>query len=180
MPARAKSWTSKTSSAKRATSMAGAPKRVRWAPKARQDLLGIWRYFARVASPDIADNILRDIDRAAAGLADTALQWQARRSLAGPSLPAGAPLHGVLSTDQWRRRNRAGSARAPEFSRDLREGKTIAGRRRPAYEPNASEKVALTTPLAVLRCSGGWQSMESAGRANQDPQTSRAGAALIS
>jgi len=58
--------------------MPSEPKRVRWAPKARQDLLGIWRYFARVASPDIADNILRDIDRAAAGLGETALQWQAR------------------------------------------------------------------------------------------------------
>jgi len=58
--------------------MVGAAKRVRWAPKARQDLLGIWRYFARVASPEVADNILRDIDRAAAGLGETALQWQAR------------------------------------------------------------------------------------------------------
>jgi toxin ParE1/3/4 len=31
-----------------------------------------------VASPDIADNILRDIDGAAAGLGESALQWQAR------------------------------------------------------------------------------------------------------
>lgn len=54
------------------------PKRVIWAPKAKQHLRGIWRYFARVASPDIADNLLRDIDRAAAGLDERALQWRAR------------------------------------------------------------------------------------------------------
>ena len=58
--------------------MAQVPKRVIWAPKAKQDLRGIWRYFARVASRDIADNILRDIDRAAAALGESALQWQAR------------------------------------------------------------------------------------------------------
>jgi toxin ParE1/3/4 len=58
--------------------MPRAPKRVIWAPKAKQDLRGIWRYFARVASPDIADNLLRDIDRAAAGLDERSLQWRAR------------------------------------------------------------------------------------------------------
>jgi toxin ParE1/3/4 len=58
--------------------MPSGHKRVLRAPKARQDLLGIWHYFARVATQDIADNILRDIDRVAAGLGETALQWQAR------------------------------------------------------------------------------------------------------
>lgn len=33
-----------------------------WSPKARQDLFAIWRYFARVASPEIADKLLREID----------------------------------------------------------------------------------------------------------------------
>ena len=46
--------------------------------KSQTDLLDIWRYFARVASPDIADGILRDIQQAAAALGETALQWQAR------------------------------------------------------------------------------------------------------
>jgi toxin ParE1/3/4 len=58
--------------------MPSAAKRVRWAPKARRDLLDIWHYFARVASPDIADSIVRDIQLAAAALGETALQWQAR------------------------------------------------------------------------------------------------------
>lgn len=61
--------------------MPSEPKRVRWAPRARRDLLDIWRYFARVASPDIADSILRDIKQAAAGLGETALQWQARNDV---------------------------------------------------------------------------------------------------
>jgi plasmid stabilization system protein ParE len=41
------------------------PRRVVWAPRAKQDLLDIWRYYARVASPDIADDILRGIERVA-------------------------------------------------------------------------------------------------------------------
>lgn len=36
-------------------------RRVVWPPKAKQDLRQIWRYFARVASPDIADKLLREI-----------------------------------------------------------------------------------------------------------------------
>ena len=35
-----------------------------WAPRAKRDLLDIWRYYARVASPEVADNILRGIERA--------------------------------------------------------------------------------------------------------------------
>jgi plasmid stabilization system protein ParE len=38
-------------------------RRVVWAPRAKQDLVSIWRYYARVASPDIADNILLEIER---------------------------------------------------------------------------------------------------------------------
>jgi len=36
-------------------------RRVVWAPRAKQDLLNIWRYYARVASPEIAGNVLRGI-----------------------------------------------------------------------------------------------------------------------
>jgi toxin ParE1/3/4 len=39
-------------------------KLVVWAPSAKQDLRDIWRYYARVGSPEVADKILRDIDRA--------------------------------------------------------------------------------------------------------------------
>jgi toxin ParE1/3/4 len=43
-------------------------KPVVWAPAAKRDLLDIWRYYARVGSPEVADKLLLDIDRAAARL----------------------------------------------------------------------------------------------------------------
>jgi toxin ParE1/3/4 len=39
-------------------------KRVVWAPSAKRDLRDIWRYYARVGSPEFADELLREIDRA--------------------------------------------------------------------------------------------------------------------
>lgn len=41
----------------------GRPRRIVWSPAAERDLLELWAYYARVASPDIADNFLREIDR---------------------------------------------------------------------------------------------------------------------
>ena len=37
---------------------------ISWAPAAKRDLRDIWRYFARVASIEVADRLLRDILRA--------------------------------------------------------------------------------------------------------------------
>ena len=45
--------------------MTDKPSRLSWAPRARQDLRDIYRYFAHLASPDVADQLLRDIARAA-------------------------------------------------------------------------------------------------------------------
>jgi toxin ParE1/3/4 len=53
-------------------------RRVIWAPKAKQDQREVWRYYSRVASPEIADKLLRDIDRAGERLAQQALLWRAR------------------------------------------------------------------------------------------------------
>lgn len=50
--------------------MAGTSRSVVWAPRAAKDLRDIWAYYARVASPDIADKILREIHLAAARLID--------------------------------------------------------------------------------------------------------------
>ena len=36
-------------------------RRLVWSPKADDDLRGIWQYFAHVASPEIANKILREI-----------------------------------------------------------------------------------------------------------------------
>jgi toxin ParE1/3/4 len=38
-----------------------AVRAVVWAPRAKQDLRDIWRYYVRVASPEIADRIVREI-----------------------------------------------------------------------------------------------------------------------
>jgi toxin ParE1/3/4 len=53
-------------------------RRVAWAPKAKHDLRDVWRYYARVATPDIADKLLREIDQAGERLAEQALVWRAR------------------------------------------------------------------------------------------------------
>lgn len=50
--------------------MAAANRPVIWAPKANQDLIQIWRYLARVASAEIADTLLHEIDEAAERLAE--------------------------------------------------------------------------------------------------------------
>jgi toxin ParE1/3/4 len=50
--------------------MAEAINRLIWAPKAKHDVRNIWAYYARVASPDIADGVLREIEQSTARLAD--------------------------------------------------------------------------------------------------------------
>ena len=61
--------------------MAKAGKRIVWAPKAREDLLNVWRYFAQVASPDIADKLLRDIRLVADRLGERPLLGRAREEV---------------------------------------------------------------------------------------------------
>lgn len=53
--------------------MAADDKRVVWSPRAGGDLNDIWRYFARVASVDIADKLLREIAAAGKRLAERPL-----------------------------------------------------------------------------------------------------------
>jgi addiction module RelE/StbE family toxin len=52
-----------------------------WAPRATKDLKDVWHYYARVASPEVADKLLREIDEAAARLAVEATVWRARDDL---------------------------------------------------------------------------------------------------
>jgi|SRR4030088_45925 plasmid stabilization system protein ParE len=56
-------------------------KRIIWAPSAKQDLREIRRYYARIASPEVADSILREIDRAGQRIASNPLAWRARDAL---------------------------------------------------------------------------------------------------
>jgi toxin ParE1/3/4 len=53
-------------------------RRVVWAPKSKRGLRDVWRYYERVASPEIADKLLREIDEAGQRLIDEALMWRAR------------------------------------------------------------------------------------------------------
>jgi plasmid stabilization system protein ParE len=39
-------------------------KRTVWAPQAKRDLIEIWGYYARIASLEVADGMLRDLERA--------------------------------------------------------------------------------------------------------------------
>ena len=52
-----------------------------WSPRARQDLRDIWRYYARIASPEIADGVLRDIVRGAERLTGNPLPGRTRNEL---------------------------------------------------------------------------------------------------
>ena len=58
-----------------------AAKRVIWSPAAEQDLLDIWAYYARVGSPSVADNLLRNIQRAGEAIAERPLLSRDRREL---------------------------------------------------------------------------------------------------
>jgi toxin ParE1/3/4 len=57
-------------------------RRVVWAPRARRDLRDIWKYFARVGSPEIADGLLREIGRAGQRLERHPLMGRPRNELA--------------------------------------------------------------------------------------------------
>ena len=57
-------------------------RRVLWAPRARQDLREVRRFYAEAASPEIADNVLREIDKATKRIADRPLARRLREELA--------------------------------------------------------------------------------------------------
>ena len=53
-------------------------RRVVWAPQAKRDLREVRRYYARVASREIANQLLREISRAGELLSDRARVWRRR------------------------------------------------------------------------------------------------------
>jgi toxin ParE1/3/4 len=52
-----------------------------WSPEAEQDLLAVWIYVAREASPDVANEQLRSLDRACEALAQWPHSGRARDEL---------------------------------------------------------------------------------------------------
>jgi toxin ParE1/3/4 len=57
-------------------------RRVVWAPQAKRDLREVRRYYARVASQEIADQLLREISQAGELLSQRALIWRRRDEIA--------------------------------------------------------------------------------------------------
>ena len=53
----------------------------RWSPLAKQDLRDIWRYYSDIASPLVADGILRKVTNAANRAAARPLLWRRRDAL---------------------------------------------------------------------------------------------------
>jgi toxin ParE1/3/4 len=68
--------------------------RLIWSPAAKEDLLNIWHYFARVASPEIAEKVLHEIEFASNRLTDEPLRWRLRMDIM-PKLQGG--LRSVLA-----------------------------------------------------------------------------------
>src|SRR5207244_11422426 len=114
MPARAKNSTLRNSSRRRGRRTA-TPRRLVWAPRAKEDLREIRRYYRRIASPEVADNLLREIHRVATRVAASPLSWRARTD-PRPTLGACSPLYGLLSDRKRPRRHRAHLARAAGLS----------------------------------------------------------------
>jgi toxin ParE1/3/4 len=52
-----------------------------WSPVAQQDLIEIWAYYANIASPEIADTMLTDIDAAASLIIENPTGWRERPEL---------------------------------------------------------------------------------------------------
>jgi toxin ParE1/3/4 len=60
-------------------------RRIVWTPAAKKDLRGVWRHYVRVASPEIADQMVREIAETGERLAHRALMWRTRDDV-GPGL----------------------------------------------------------------------------------------------
>lgn len=57
-------------------------RRIVWTRVARNDLRDLWQYYARVASPEIADQMLREIAERGERLSDRALIGRVRDDVA--------------------------------------------------------------------------------------------------
>jgi len=58
--------------------MAARRKRVLWSPSAREDARNVWRYFFRVASVEVADDLYHQLIAAGGRIAEMPLAWRLR------------------------------------------------------------------------------------------------------
>jgi plasmid stabilization system protein ParE len=49
-----------------------------WSPAAQQDLIDIWSYFAKLASPEIADALVMELNAAVHLIAENPHAWRER------------------------------------------------------------------------------------------------------
>jgi toxin ParE1/3/4 len=59
-----------------------ATRRIAWAPAAKQDLLSLWRYYSKVASSEIADKLVGEIEAASNRLRTLPLLGRTRDEVA--------------------------------------------------------------------------------------------------
>jgi toxin ParE1/3/4 len=76
--------------------MAAGRRAILWAPKARQDLVDIWIYSAKVASPEVADSLLRDIQGTVNRLGDHPYMGRPRGEIANGLRSALVHPHSVF------------------------------------------------------------------------------------
>lgn len=56
--------------------------KVIWSPRSKQDLVEIWGYYARVASPEVADTLIHEITTIGMRLQENPLLWKVRSEIA--------------------------------------------------------------------------------------------------
>ena len=97
-----------------------------WAPRAKRDLADVWRYYARVASIEVADKLLREIDDAARRLSDDALRWRARDELMPGLRSALVPPYVIFYRPERNGRDRPRAAWTQEFSGDFFQNRRLS------------------------------------------------------
>ena len=103
-------------------------RRLVWSPQAKRDLIAIWRYYARIASPDIADTVLRDIERVEEAIRRNPLARRVRDEL-------GAGLRSALvSPYTIFYRVQDGDVQVVRVLHERRDFPTVFGRRRRRIE----------------------------------------------
>jgi plasmid stabilization system protein ParE len=77
-----RNWILKSLSRNFATKMREEGRRVVWTLTAKRDLRGVWRYYARVASDELAEQMVRKIQETGEHLSHRALMWRTRNDIA--------------------------------------------------------------------------------------------------
>ena len=84
--------------------MPAAERQLRWSPEAESDLREIWRYYASVASPEVANNLLRELRKAGGRAAERPFLYRPRERprawTAGSDCPP-VPWYSIEFTN-WR------------------------------------------------------------------------------